>query len=44
MATKKNVKPKKTKIPKTPIKMALSKQQKIILGSLLMLVGLGLLI
>lgn len=44
MATKKKVKSTKTKTAKTPLKVELSKQQKIILGSLLMLVGVGLLI
>jgi S-DNA-T family DNA segregation ATPase FtsK/SpoIIIE len=44
MATKKTTRPKKTKQPRKPISFSLSKQQKILLGSFLTLLGIALLI
>ena len=44
MAIKKTTRPKKTKQPRKPISFSLSKQQKILLGSFLALLGIALLI
>ncbi|MDG1269462.1 MAG: DNA translocase FtsK 4TM domain-containing protein, partial [Ulvibacter sp.] len=44
MAIKKTTRPKKTKQPRKPISFSLSKQQKILLGSFLTLLGIALLI
>ena len=44
MAIKKTTRPKKIKQPRKPISFSLSKQQKILLGSFLTLLGIALLI